>query len=367
MNLKIFLTTFLSCIIVVCIQAQESFTFDHEGVERSFLLYLPENLVEDAPLVFVLHGLGSSNEEIMMFSEMNMVADENGFAVCYPQGARTDLGFSHWNANLNISEVDDVGFLAALANYLQATYNLSVENTFSCGMSNGGFMSYTLACERTDLFKAIASVTGTMSGYDWENCDPSRALPVLQMSGTADRVVPIDGSLTELGGWGGAPGMEAVVNYWTTLNECGITDSMEVAADFATVIKKYTNCTENNQVWEYLIEDWGHEWPMSTSGTGFGAGAEIWDFFSTFIEVTTNTEDFSNHALSIYPNPAQTTIYVNTTGLGNSTYIFHDLTGRLVKSGQLMNQQQQIYIQELPNGIYILKMDGRMSKVVKAD
>ena len=61
-----------------------------------------------------------------------------------------------------------------LAKKLQAEYDLSDKNTFVGGMSNGGFMSYTLACERSDTFKAIASVTGTMSGYDWENCNPNK-------------------------------------------------------------------------------------------------------------------------------------------------------------------------------------------------
>ncbi len=148
------------------------FFMSHNGLNRLYTLYKPDNLKEKAPLVFVLHGYTSNNNNIMNYSKMNEIADEYGFMVCYPQGTRnTYTGQTHWNANLKeMSSIADSDFLNDLAIKLQAEYNLSEKNTFACGMSNGGFMSYTLGCEKSDTFKAIASVTGTMSGYDWENC-----------------------------------------------------------------------------------------------------------------------------------------------------------------------------------------------------
>ena len=86
--------------------------------------------------------------------------------------------------------MDDIGFLSELAGHLQVEYDLNPDHTFVCGMSNGGFMSYTLACDRPDVFKAIASVTGTMSGFDWNNCDPDEPVPVLQIAGADDNIVP---------------------------------------------------------------------------------------------------------------------------------------------------------------------------------
>jgi len=76
---------------------------------------------------------------------MNTLADIKGFAVCYPQGSLDETGVSFWNSELDYAPVDDVGFLTELAKYLQEHYKLSAKNTFVCGMSNGGFMSYTLA------------------------------------------------------------------------------------------------------------------------------------------------------------------------------------------------------------------------------
>ena len=134
-----------------------------------FFMNKPDNLKEKAPLVFVLHGYTSNNNNIMNYSKMNEIADEYGFMVCYPQGTRnTYTGQTHWNANLKeMSSIADSDFLNDLAIKLQAEYNLSEKNTFACGMSNGGFMSYNLGCEKSDTFKAIASaVAAVASGAD---------------------------------------------------------------------------------------------------------------------------------------------------------------------------------------------------------
>ena len=226
----------------------------------------------------------------MNYSKMNEIADEYGFMVCYPQGTRnTYTGQTHWNANLKeMSSIADSDFLNDLAIKLQAEYNLSEKNTFACGMSNGGFMSYTLGCEKSDTFKAIASVTGTMSGYDWQNCNPNK-VPVLQISGTNDFVVPMDGSMSAAGGWGGAPKIQDIMNYWADINECSKSEAADLPDrdkndnSYAS-IDKNIDCFKNHQVWLYTIHDGGHTWPGAWGNMDINASQEIWKFFSRYIE-----------------------------------------------------------------------------------
>ena len=266
------------------------FFFDHDGVNRLYTLYKPDNLKEKAPLVFVLHGYTSNSTNIMNYSKMNDIADQNGFMVCYPQGTTNIYtGQTHWNANLNeMSSVTDSEFLTDLAKKLQAEFNLSEKNTFACGMSNGGFMSYTLGCERSDTFKAIASITGTMSGYDWNNCNPNK-VPVLQISGTNDMVVPMDGSMSSAGGWGGAPKIQDIMNYWGDINECtqtqtqNLPDSNKTDNSYVSIEKK-VDCFNNNQVWFYTVYGGAHTWPGAWGNMDINASEEIWDFFSRYIE-----------------------------------------------------------------------------------
>lgn len=260
--------------------SDKSPTFNHNGVEREYIFYKPNELKQNAPLVFVLHGYTSNAEAIQWYSGMNNMADANGFAVCYPQGTPDYSGTTHWNARLSISQTDDIGFLSELAGLLQEEHNLDPGKTFVCGMSNGGYMSYTLACEAPEIFKAVASVTGTMSGYSWENCDPSEPVPVLQISGVNDQIVPIDGSMSAVGGWGGAPHMDKVIDYWSHLNGCTTTDSLFLSEK--TNAYYHRDCTKNHEVWYYKIDDWGHEWPSLYDDTGTNANEAIWSFFSNF-------------------------------------------------------------------------------------
>jgi polyhydroxybutyrate depolymerase len=57
-------------------------------------------------------------------------------------------------------------------------------------MSNGGYMSFLLACQLRDKIAAIASVTGSMTPETFDNCDPQHPTPAMQIHGTTDFVVP---------------------------------------------------------------------------------------------------------------------------------------------------------------------------------
>ena len=179
--------------------------FKHNRVERKYLLHLPKDLPDNAPLVFLLHGYHGDARDYMGELGMNRVADANRFAVCYPQGAEDHEGTPHWNARLSISKTEDIGFLSDLAAYLQVRHKLNPNKTFVSGISNGGFMSYTLVAERPSVFKAAASVIGTMSGHTWKHRAKIRPVPILQISGLDDEIIPYDGSMSPAGGWGGAP------------------------------------------------------------------------------------------------------------------------------------------------------------------
>jgi polyhydroxybutyrate depolymerase len=269
---------------------QKEFTMNHEGLEREYILYKPKNFSENAPLVMMLHGYSSNNNNLLSYSKMNAIADQNGFMICYPQGAITYLtNQSHWNANLQMSDVNDIDFLSDLVIEIQKQFKVSKENVFVAGMSNGGFMSYTLGCERSDIFKAVASVTGTMSGYDWENCSPEYKIPVMQISGTIDRTVPWDGTMNTAFGWGGAPHILDVMEFWSDLNACTKDELINIPdidkSDNSTVsLTKKKGGSYNNEVWFYKIEGGGHDWPGAWGNKDIDASEEIWKFFDLHIK-----------------------------------------------------------------------------------
>ena len=144
------------------------------------------------PLVFVLHGFTQTSSAIMGVSGFNAIADTGEFIVAYPNGVG-----NAWNTNSGMtggSTADDIGFISALTDTLQALYNIDTTRVFSCGFSAGGYMSHRLACESSRCYAAVASVAGTMSVNAFNACVPSRDISVMQIHGTSDAIVSYNGS-----------------------------------------------------------------------------------------------------------------------------------------------------------------------------
>ncbi len=206
------------------VQAQPQLnTFTINGQARQYYLYTPDSLNLGVPLVIVLHGYSGSAVSIMNYTGMNQIADNNGFVVCYPQGLIDDWGNAFWNVGYDFHSnetVNDIEFLSALTQYLQMQYGLSNYNTFSTGMSNGGDMSYLLACQASEVFRAVAPVAGTMMAWIYDSCDPIRPIPVFEIHGTNDNVTYWEGDLNNVDGWGAYLDIPTIIDFWAGINNC---------------------------------------------------------------------------------------------------------------------------------------------------
>ena len=194
-----FCLLFLLLLQVFVTVAQQTIedTIMYDGRMRTFILYVPESYQADvpAPLVLNFHGYTSNNLEQMFYGDFRPIADTAGFLIVHPMGTVDLLGNTHWNVGWGSSTVDDVGFTNALLDTLSAEYNINQDRIYSTGMSNGGFMSYRLACELSNRIAAIASVTGAMTINTPSTCSPEHPMPVMEIHGTADSTVPYNGNI----------------------------------------------------------------------------------------------------------------------------------------------------------------------------
>ena len=162
--------------------AQEKHHFRHQGIERTYWMYIPEDIKAQAPLVFVLHGYGGKAEGYC--PQMIETAKEHGFAVCYPQGEKAPKGKTGWNVGYPKQEgmkTDDIDFICRLAKHVQKKFDLSSENTFFSGMSNGGEMCYIMAMQRPEVFSAYASVAGLTMEWAYKSMSPKMAVPLMEI------------------------------------------------------------------------------------------------------------------------------------------------------------------------------------------
>ena len=276
----------------------ESFEFHDSGELREYYLYIPNSIQDNAPLVFVLHGYSGSAGGIMGYSGMNQIASEHGFAVCYPQGLSDQSGYNFWNVGYEFHQnqtVDDVAFLSSLANFLQDEYNLNEENTFSTGMSNGGDMSYMLACQANDVFRAIAPVAGCMMEEIYNTCDSS-PVPILEIHGNNDNVTLWDGDMQNNDGWGAYYSIEDGIEFWVETNNCMSNEEIFLPnsniSDGSYIINhRYFDCNDNAEVWLYEVVGGGHDWPGSDGNMDINSSEEIWSFFSQYTFIVGDIND----------------------------------------------------------------------------
>lgn len=266
---------------------------------REYIFYKPESAGSKAPLIFVSHGYGGSADGIMNYSSFIDLANEQGFAVCFPQG-QYDGNTAYWNVGYNFTPnnaSDDVQFFVELATYLQVTHDLSPEKTFSSGMSNGAEVSYLLACEASETFAAIAGVAGTMFNGIINNCSATQNVSIMEIHGTEDNVTNYNGDANDTF-WGPYPGQEEVIDFWVQNNDCQMLESgylpNTATNDGSEVfVEKYSSSTTNTHIWFYKIEGGGHDWPGSGGNMDIDSAEEIWKFFQhcmneSNLEVTEN-------------------------------------------------------------------------------
>ena len=298
-KLLIIFITFLSYNVFTFSQEAIQGTIIHNDIERSYILYVPDSYTgeENVPLVINLHGYTSNAGEQMIYSNFFALADTENFLLVHPMGTVNEFGEPFWNS-FGAEGVDDIGFISSLIDYLDSEYNINMEKVYSTGMSNGGFMSYTLACELSEKIAAIASVTGSMFNNQTLLCNCNHPMPVMQIHGTLDFVVPYEGNIE-------IESIDNVISYWVSFNQCDEAPIYNDVPDINLIDLcqaehyVYENGINGSTVELYKVIGGGHTWPGagipiagSNTNQDFNASEKIWDFFSKYdLNGLINTSD----------------------------------------------------------------------------
>ena len=356
--------------------AQETLnkTITHDGGTREYIIHIPPTYDGSAsvPLVLCFHGYTSSANTIMNYSGFNARSDVNNFIIAYPQGTLLD-GYTHWNVGgwTTSSTTDDVGFTDHLLDTIMNDYNIDGSKVYSTGMSNGGYMSFLLACQLSDRFAAVASVTGSMTPQTYNACNPTHPTPILQIHGTDDGTVPYNGSST----W--TKSIEDVLAYWSGNNNCNPTRSVtdiedSNQSDGSTVeLIKYSECDDCSYVEHYKITGGDHDWPGVWGNMDIHATDVVWEFLSKYdingkIDCG-NTVAVNENKSSENINLISTETDIRFTGLTSFPTSYHvfNLSGQLLKSGTVSAESTIVSTNELTKGMYLVKLGTQTLRFVK--
>ena len=254
----------------------------HDNLNRYYYIYKSANLdiSSSIPILFALHGYGSSAITHYNYTNYRSIADENNLVVIYPQGSTSSGLNTHWNNGgwTSKSTAKDLEFIDTVINLIKEKINIDETRIYSSGMSNGGYMSYHLACNLENKFAAIVSVTGSMTTDTLNSCSPSHPTAIMQIHGMQDTVVPYFGTL-------GSKSIDDVMEYWAAYNGCSANPQREIIYNsqnsYAITTDVYENCLNNVSVKLILHSTMGHNWP-SVNYHGFSGSQEVWNFVSQF-------------------------------------------------------------------------------------
>ncbi|MCB9449929.1 MAG: prolyl oligopeptidase family serine peptidase [Anaerolineaceae bacterium] len=287
-------------------QQSETLTSHPDDIPRSYILYVPHSYDPSVPtpLVVALHGRPGNGAGFALITELNPVAEANGFVVVYPDGVGQQWDYYNDILPIASKSIDDVAFLRTLVADLSLDLNIDPARLYVTGFSNGGMMTERMACETSDLFAAFAPVGGTMPIDFGAICRDAPVTPIILIHGTADVSIPWNGLVQQIGGrtYNVLLSVPDTINFWAIHNGCGIEGySFEDLPqnDPRTAVRHhtFTDCTDGADVEVYSIAGGGHNWPgvdndsigpqiAGTINTDINAGEAIWAFFAAHPKTT---------------------------------------------------------------------------------
>ncbi len=227
----------------------------------------------------------------MRTSNFSALADQKNFIVAYPNGnGRLADKLLTWNGGTCCAysvthNIDDVGFIRDVITQIESQYKIDPKRIYATGLSNGAIFSFRLACDTSDIFAAIAPVSGTLN---YARCNPAQPVSVIEFHGTDDEHVPYSGgngdkSLTTVE----FASVKDSINFWLKADQCGSTPQTESFSDIKH--DSYSGCAYGTAIELYTIIGGKHAWPGS-DGPAWPGGDEpnhtisatqlIWEFFA---------------------------------------------------------------------------------------
>ncbi len=230
------------------------------------------------PLVVLLHGYSASATLQDVYWGMSRHARANGYYLVLPDGTVDESGNRFWNAtpaccDFGGTGVDDEAYLRGLVHEMKDRFPVDAGRVYFVGHSNGGFMSFRMACAMADEVTAIGGLAGATFLTE-EECGASQPVSVLQVHGTLDDAVAYEGGPAY-------PSAPEAVRRWAERAGCDTSmpselEPMDLESDLpgaeTTVLRYETGCVEGVDAELWTIEGGSHipvfhdDWPERLTG-----------------------------------------------------------------------------------------------------
>jgi poly(3-hydroxybutyrate) depolymerase len=242
-------------------QTKATLTIQVAGKTRSCAFYVPSG-ISKPPVVFFVHGATGSGGNFENETKGDATADKAKFIALYPSASSTGASGT-WE---DMGGTGNFPFFQALLDTMDARYHIDRDRIYMTGFSQGGFISFAAACFFSDVFAAVAPV----SGHSPASCTVKRPVPVYMTFGAQE----------------GAASFLKDRDYWLKWDKCPATGTGTITKPFPASLPNSKNvrvtygpCEEGSQVLVDSIVGQGHQWPSASNGVQADL---VWDFFKQY-------------------------------------------------------------------------------------
>ena len=278
---------------------------------------------------------------------------------------RPEKADTYWEPGFNGGEsiyLDDIFFSEQLIEHIDEEFSLDLSKVYAAGYSNGGMLTYSLACLRGDLFEGVCIMSGALlDGMD--SCDPSQSVPMIIFHGTGDGVLPYDGDQN----YASVP---EVVSLWVNHFQIPTSTLTSTELNGGNVVHdSYHGGTNNTCLSLYtVIEEYGfpgdHVW-FSQDMDGVSPNRVMWEFFAEECASVDGISHEINDRVQVFPVPFEDQLFLENIGVSSATYHMHDVRGVVVRTGRVGSEGLVHGLDDLPPGCYLLRVGESIFQVVK--
>ena len=277
---------------------------EYDGLERCWKLLIPDSIEKDSavPLLIDIHGYTQDMDKHSNLTGFDDIAQEEGFIVAYPNGYKNS-----WNAgdiccgDAHEDEIDDLGFLLGLVNYLIETQPIDDDRIYVSGWSNGCGMTQMLAVKASELFAAVGCMSFYLITSPDQNYTP---IPFMEVHGLLDDLIVYGNAgalciFNQEDNWAKEGALQNLED-WRKMNNCSgvISEVITVQPDYD--IRGYSNCENGAEVRLMTLNYGGHNpyakdcpdyqadspddliWSCRKNPTDIDSSRILWDFLSGF-------------------------------------------------------------------------------------
>jgi len=339
---------YLAAAIVACLAATGNaqtvkLSLQVGGKTRSCMVHVPSGATK-APLVFFVHGANGSGAAFESETKGDATADREKFIAAYPS-ASSDGSAGIWD---DMQGTTNFPFFLAVIDTIDARYHIDRNKIYMTGFSQGGMISYVASCSYSDVFAAVAPV----SGHSNTTCTLKRPVPLFMTYGTSD-VGPtssFDADAKLWNNWNKCPSSPTVVRpYPASSTNSGVTRIT------------YAPCDQGAVVIQDSIQGEGHQWPAANR---LNQADEVWAFFKQYsLGATTGIHPEKRAAGPESFSASYAAGMVSLGGVGeNSRVQVTDTKGKLVASPALT--ENRFSFKNRPTGVYLVEVRGSAGLLV---